>query len=299
MRQGLILLSRCLKIGMNPELVDASIRLKNIKKSKTKDDKPVLIDNLEPLESSGIVSDVLKVIIKPLFHNYSYCCPFQDILTESPKDIFLPVPSYTTLVGDFGDEQVFLLQDGNLSEQDYIYNNFSISPNSSLYSQTDSSPTSSDNSYEIFQKDTSVCDEFSYIVTNTGDVQTGFDICMDDTMNFPESIYPVEVQEKEPVFTNNQTSVIVKSKGGEIFNCEPSDFTQYVQNAPTTNIMINNFHMQENTFENKNVHNMKNTSDDEVTYGMKDNEEEMREGFDIESLVEECFSQEGVEKHDI
>ena len=55
-------------------------------------------------------------------------------------------------------------------------------------------------------------------------------------------------------------------------------------------------------FGNKNVNNMKTTSDYEVKYGMKysDDEEGMRAGFNIESLVEECFSQmqEGFEKHD-
>ena len=54
---------------MNPELVDASLRLKNIKKIKNNNDKPVLIDNLEPLENIGIVSEVLRVMIKPLFNN--------------------------------------------------------------------------------------------------------------------------------------------------------------------------------------------------------------------------------------
>ena len=69
MRQREISLSRCLKVGMNPELVDASLRLKNIKKIKNNNDKPVLIDNLEPLENIGIVSEVLRVMIKPLFYN--------------------------------------------------------------------------------------------------------------------------------------------------------------------------------------------------------------------------------------
>jgi hypothetical protein len=48
---------------MNPELVDASLRLKNIKKNKTDYDKPTLINNLEPLENSGVVSDILRVKI--------------------------------------------------------------------------------------------------------------------------------------------------------------------------------------------------------------------------------------------
>ena len=59
--QSILLLFRCLKVGINPELVDASLR-KNIKKNKI-NDEPALIDNLEPLENIGIVSDVLRVII--------------------------------------------------------------------------------------------------------------------------------------------------------------------------------------------------------------------------------------------
>ena len=55
---------------MNPELVDASLRLKNIKKIKNNNNyKPVLIDNLKPLENSGIVCDVLRVMIKPGIYN--------------------------------------------------------------------------------------------------------------------------------------------------------------------------------------------------------------------------------------
>ena len=91
------------------------------------------------------------------------------------------------------------MQDGIISEQDFLHGNFITSPSNSLYSQTESSPTSSlyksDYSDDIFQKNNSVYDEFSYIVTHTGDVQTGFDINMDDTKNIPESIYPVELQD--------------------------------------------------------------------------------------------------------
>ena len=53
---------------MNPELVDASIRLKNIKKNKI-NNEPFLINNLELLENTGIVTDVLKVVMKPLIYN--------------------------------------------------------------------------------------------------------------------------------------------------------------------------------------------------------------------------------------
>ena len=206
------------------------------------------------------------------------------------------MPSYTTLVGDFGDEKVFLLQDGTPPEQDFLYENFSISPSASVYSQTEISETSSryksDHCDEIYQKDKSVCDEFSYIVTNTGDVQTGFDINMDDTKNIPESIYPVEVQEKVPVFINNQTSVIVKSNSGEIFNSEPSNTTNRSVNESNTTILTGYINMHGNTFENENMNNTTTSDgDDKSMIRDNDDDEEMRKGFDIETLVEECFMQ--------
>ena len=46
---------------MKPELVDASLRLKSLKSKKMKVNETLLIDNLEALEKSGIVSDVLRV----------------------------------------------------------------------------------------------------------------------------------------------------------------------------------------------------------------------------------------------
>ena len=52
---------------MNPELVDASLRLKNVKKNKINYDQPTLINSLEPLENCGIVSDVLRVKMKTIF----------------------------------------------------------------------------------------------------------------------------------------------------------------------------------------------------------------------------------------
>ena len=54
---------RCLKVGMNPELVDASLRLKSLKSRKLQrnEQQPIMIDNLQPLENSGILSEVLRV----------------------------------------------------------------------------------------------------------------------------------------------------------------------------------------------------------------------------------------------
>jgi hypothetical protein len=52
----------CLRVGMKPELVDASLRKKSLKKKTENYGKPVLIDNLEPLGNMGVVSSVLQVI---------------------------------------------------------------------------------------------------------------------------------------------------------------------------------------------------------------------------------------------
>ena len=48
---------------MNPELVDASLRLKSLKSRKLQrnEQQPIMIDKLQPLENSGILSEVLRV----------------------------------------------------------------------------------------------------------------------------------------------------------------------------------------------------------------------------------------------
>merc|ERR1711892_633086 len=63
---------KCLKVGMNPALVDKSLKMKIINKNKTKDDDP----NLEQLKHSEIVSNVLM-----------------DLSYESPDNLFQTVPS--------------------------------------------------------------------------------------------------------------------------------------------------------------------------------------------------------------
>ena len=45
---------------MNPDLVDASLRLKSLKSRKMMSTEPITIDNLQPLVN-GILSDVLRV----------------------------------------------------------------------------------------------------------------------------------------------------------------------------------------------------------------------------------------------
>ena len=48
-------------MGMNPELVDAALRKKSYMRKSFTLEEPVLIDNLEPLEDIGVISEVLKV----------------------------------------------------------------------------------------------------------------------------------------------------------------------------------------------------------------------------------------------
>jgi hypothetical protein len=48
-------------MGMNPELVDASLKKTSLRKKSVADEVPVLIINLEPLENTGVVSSILKV----------------------------------------------------------------------------------------------------------------------------------------------------------------------------------------------------------------------------------------------
>ena len=60
---GFIRFSRCLKVGMNPELVDASLKLKSLKEKKLRAAEPVMIDNSEPLEPDDLVSEVFRVTL--------------------------------------------------------------------------------------------------------------------------------------------------------------------------------------------------------------------------------------------
>ena len=107
------------------------------------------------------------------------CFPFQDLSYESPEDLFQTIPSYTTFVGDFGMENVFLLE-----EQDLYFENIeTTSSNSlSLYSQTVSSPASSQCSSSYSEdvsptsNEKSFPSELTFNMNNTDDVQTGFDV---------------------------------------------------------------------------------------------------------------------------
>ena len=48
---------------MNPELVDASLRKKDLKTKSSFYEEPTLIDSLNSLEETNIITSVLKVFI--------------------------------------------------------------------------------------------------------------------------------------------------------------------------------------------------------------------------------------------
>ena len=107
-------------------------------------------------------------------------------------------PSATTFVTNFGEEKVFLLQDVLLAEQPFHPDSFATSAPSSGLPQTVISPTGSHHLNEnlfINEKNNLNGDEFSYIVIDSSDVQTGFDIYVDNTTNVPESVYPIVAEQ--------------------------------------------------------------------------------------------------------
>jgi len=245
---------------MNPILVDANLRKKSSNQKSAISDEPVLIDNLKPLENGGVISNVLK----DLSYQQNYQPP-----------TFLTHPSCATIIGDLGHEQVFLLQD-------ILSDNFSSPPSSSIMSETGTSPYS-DYSEDIFidRIDTvagDAGDEYSDIVTSTG-----LDIFMEDIQHVPENIYQVSGQEEDDFFHHSQASDMVKNTTVNIIGVTP---------APADYTMLNNivFEVSEKIHSDTSV-----TSDDtsDTSDGSGDEEEEMRTGFDIETLVEECFRQMG------
>merc|ERR1711892_1567990 len=53
---------KCLRVGMNPELVDAALKKKSYMRKSCTIEEPVLIGNLESLEDIEVIDDVLKGI---------------------------------------------------------------------------------------------------------------------------------------------------------------------------------------------------------------------------------------------
>jgi len=234
---------------MNPELVDASLRLKSLKSRKLQrnEQQPIMIDKLQPLENSGILSEVLR-----------------DMSNENIPNDFLLQPSRTYL-GDFGAEEVFLLPGGLLPDHEHHLTN---SPSDFSVLSPETSSVSSVETWNVYP-DHQQTPSFHNLVTDaTGDVQSAFDIFMDDIRNAPESVIASEVQ--QPFFYNNQTSVIVNNMIDKPVNSDD---------------IIN---LQENIF----IENYKDEKENVGDFEMSDSDEEENENkstLNIETLVEECF----------
>jgi len=249
---------KCLKVGMNPELVDASLRLKNLKSRKLqcKEQQPDMIDNLQSLENSGILSEVLR-----------------DISNGNQQNDFHFQP-VRTFLGDFGAEEVFLLEGGLLPYHEPQFTNspstFSVlSPETSSVSSLETSSVSSLETSSVSSLETwNVYNQHhqtppfpNLLADTTGDIQAAFDVIMDDAKNAPESVIASEIY--ETAFHSNQTSVIVN------------------------NIIDNHI-----SSENKSREHEKNEKDNREDFVMSKSDEEENENkctLDIETLVEECF----------
>lgn len=175
---------------MNPELVDAPLRLKNLKSRKLQSNEKQLsmIDNLQPLENSGILSEV-----------------FRDISNENQQNNFLFLPSKNVLE-NFGAEEVFFLEGGLLTEYEQPFTN---PPSAFPVLSPETSSVSSLETWSVYPDHQQTPPFRNLVPDTTGDVQAAFDIIMDDAMNAPESIVASEVQ--GTMCYNNQPSVIVNN----------------------------------------------------------------------------------------
>jgi len=223
---------------MNPELVDASLRLKSLKSRKLQrnEQQPIMIDNLQPLENSGILSEVLR-----------------DISNEKQQNDF--VQSSKTFLGDFGAEDVFLLQGELLPDHEYHFTN---SPSASSALSPESLSVSSLETWNVYPDHQQTPSFHNFLTDSTGDVQAAFDIVMDDIRNAPESVIASEVQ---------QTSVIVNNV-----------IDNHRNSYDLIDLQVNK--MKENEKGNGGEFEM-SESDEE--------ENENKSTLDIETLVEECF----------
>merc|ERR1711936_1282441 len=171
---------KCLRVGMNPDLVDASIRKNSLRKKSSLPDQTVLIDNLQPIENSEVFSNVFKDM------NYQ-----QDVHSLSFSS-----PDHSTFLGDLGTEKVYLL-----TENENIYSLPDWLPGSSSVYPTSEQSEETNANYDI--------------VNYYSDYQAGLDNYMDDFHNVPDNTYQlslVEVTEEESIFHNqNTSSVIVKT----------------------------------------------------------------------------------------
>jgi len=236
---------------MNPDLVDASLRLKSLKSRKMMSTEPITIDNLQPLVNTGILSDVLR-----------------DISNESLHNNFLP-QSTDNFLTELSSQEVFLVQGSFLPDQHLHSNNTVLS--SEFTERIPDTPLLPDSP---LLPDNPLLPALQHHVHDNGDVQAGFDILMDDSMNAPESVMSSEFQ--ETLFYNNQISVIVENIN------EPLNKSKF--DVPNSNSDIIN--LKKNAFEQ-----FGNEVNGEM-FAMRasdDEEEVIKNTFDIETLVDECF----------
>ena len=116
---------------------------------------------------------------------------FQDMSNENLQNGFFLQHSKTYL-GDIGAEEAFLLSRGLLLDHEHHLTN---SPSDLSLLSPETSSVSSVETWNVYP-DHQQTPSFHNLVTDaTGDVQSAFDIFMDDIRNAPESVIASEVQQ--------------------------------------------------------------------------------------------------------
>ena len=124
--------------------------------------------------------------------------------------------------------------------------------------------------------DKALTSEFTFHVTNTEEVQTGFDFYMNDTRNVPESVHLVP--EIDNFLYSNKSSVIVKNV---LIDSSKSEYSIVGQSIPMDLIPVKKSTIVETT---------NFIGDDDYSELDDDSEKEMKTNCDIEALVDECFA---------
>jgi len=243
---------------MNPELVDASLKKKDLKKKSTVYEEPQLIDTFNPLEETQSITSVLKDTRNKELHN--------------------PYPSFTSFVGDLGDENVYLLQEFYLPEPDSFY--YPTPLPTSLHAETGSSPKSSLEYMD--DRDVNRVEELEFPYT----VEESLDTCRENIADTYVNVYQVPVEEEVNSFLHqDHPSVIVKNDSANVKQCEYLNMSAGSDYKQFDNFM---FRGTEQTNMEASLMNTDNT--DHSDEG-GDDDQETRKILDIETLVEECFMQ--------
>ena len=121
-------------------------------------------------------------------------------------------------------------------------------------------------------------------MTNTEEVQTGFDFYMNDTMNVPESGH--QVPEIDNFLYSNKASVIAKNVFIDSSKSEYSIIGQSVHTEGISTIPMDLIPVKKSTI----VETTNFIVDDDYSEPDDDSEKEMKTNCDIEALVDECFA---------